>query len=93
MPLALCIKHTYKDSDIFDMFLTKLFDVTCTAVQRLGYNVRDAVLKNDVPVAQIAKVDIDMLLEIMDIMDRVCAIKIFDNNVINYYQYVVYNYI
>ncbi|XP_048267982.1 uncharacterized protein LOC100651582 isoform X2 [Bombus terrestris] len=77
MPLALCIKHTYKDSDIFDMFLTKLFDVTCTAVQRLGYNVRDAVLKNDVPVAQIAKVDIDMLLEIMDIMDRDIAVIVF----------------
>lgn len=75
--MGLCIRHSYKDYDLFDMFVTKLCDVTCTAVQRLGYNIRNVVLKNDVSVAQISKVVIDILLEITDIMDRVCT-----NNII-----------
>ena len=82
MPVSLCIKHTYRDSDIFDMFVSKMFDVTCVPIQRLGYNIRDVVLKNHVPLAQIAKINIDLLIEITDIMDRVCIIKISYNIVI-----------
>lgn len=77
LPLGLCIKHSYKDYDLFDMFVTKLCDVTSTAVQRLGYNIRNVVLKNDVSIAQISKVVIDILLEITDIMDRDIAVIVF----------------
>lgn len=77
VPLSLCIKHTYRDSDIFDMFVSKMFDVTCVPIQRLGYNIRDVVLKNHVPLAQIAKVNIDLLIEITDIMDRDIAVIVF----------------
>lgn len=75
------------------MFVTKMFDVTCTAVQRLAYNIRDVVLKNDVPIAQISKVVIDMLLEIIDIMDRVCIIILFCNYISNYCEQTVCSYI
>ncbi|XP_043258227.1 uncharacterized protein LOC122400707 isoform X1 [Colletes gigas] len=77
IPLAVCVKQTYITHDLFDMFLTKMIDVTCTAVQRLAYNIRDAVYKNDLPLAQICKVSIDILLEITDIMDRDIAVITF----------------
>lgn len=77
LPLAVCIKHTYREHDLFDMFITKMFDVTCTTVQRLAYNVRDAIVKNDLPVPHIAKVSIDKLLEMTDIMDRDIAVITF----------------
>lgn len=53
------------------MFINKLFDLTCTTVQRLAYNMRDIIRKGDLPMEQICKVSIDLLLEISDIMDRV----------------------
>lgn len=53
------------------MFLNKIFEVTCTTVQRLAYHIRDIIRKEDLPVEQICKVSIDLLLEILDIMDRV----------------------
>ncbi|XP_017884705.1 uncharacterized protein LOC108627770 [Ceratina calcarata] len=77
VPLAVCIKHTYREHDIFDMFITKMFDVTCTTVQRLAYNVRDAIVKNDLCVSHIAKVSIDKLLEMTNIMDREIAVITF----------------
>lgn len=57
------------------MFVNKLFEITCVPVQRLAYNVRDVIAKNNLPITQIAKVSIDMILEITDVMDRVCIIK------------------
>ncbi|CAK9801931.1 hypothetical protein ANTPLA_LOCUS3012 [Anthophora plagiata] len=77
IPLSMCIKHTYKEHDLFDMYITKMFDVTCTAVQRLAYNIRDVMFKNDLPMTHIAKVCIDIILEIMDIMDRDIAVITF----------------
>lgn len=53
------------------MFLNKIFEVTCTTVQRLAYHIRDIIRKENLPIEQICKVSIDMLLEILDIMDRV----------------------
>lgn len=53
------------------MFLNKLFEVTCTTMQRMAYNIRDIIRKENLPIEQICKVSIDLLLEISDIMDRV----------------------
>lgn len=53
------------------MFINKLFDVTCITVQRLAYKMRDIIRKGDLPMEQICKTCIDLLLEISDIMDRV----------------------
>lgn len=74
--MCVLIKHTYKDTDIFSMFCTKICDLTSTAIHRLAYNVRDTIIKNDLPAVQIAKTSIDMVLEIVDIMDRVCIMRI-----------------
>ncbi|XP_053988394.1 uncharacterized protein LOC128881403 isoform X1 [Hylaeus volcanicus] len=77
IPLAVCVRRSYINHDLFDMFLTKMIDVTSTAVQRLAYNIRDSIYKNDLPLAEICKVCIDMLLEITDIMDRDVAVITF----------------
>lgn len=60
-----------KDHFLFEEFLEKLFEVTCTAVQRLAYTARDVILKNDFPMEMICKSTIDHLLEIVDVIDRV----------------------
>ncbi|XP_066588058.1 uncharacterized protein [Prorops nasuta] len=77
LPLCVCIKKDYINHDLFDMFVNKIFDVTCTSVQRLAYNIRDTIWKGDLPLEQICKVSIDMLLEITDIMDRDVAVITF----------------
>lgn len=71
IPLCVCIKKNHLNHDLFDMFVSKIFDVTCTTVQRLAYNMRDIIRKGNLPMEQICKVSIDLLLEISDIMDRV----------------------
>lgn len=71
LPLCVCIRKNHLKHDFFDMFINKLFDVTSTTVQRLAYNMRDIIRKGDLPMEQICKVSIDLLLEILDIMDRV----------------------
>lgn len=71
LPLCVCIKKNHVHHDFLDMFLSKLFEVTCTTVQRLAYHVRDVIRKEDLPMEQICKMSIDLLLEILDIMDRV----------------------
>ncbi|XP_012539663.1 uncharacterized protein LOC105838551 isoform X2 [Monomorium pharaonis] len=77
IPLCVCIKKNEKTHDLFDMFISKIFDVTCIPVQRLAYNVRDIIRKGDLPMEQICKVSIDLLLEISDIMDRDVAVITF----------------
>ncbi|XP_078035209.1 integrator complex assembly factor Brat1 [Augochlora pura] len=77
IPLAVCVKQTYMSYDLFDMYINKLCDVTCTAVQRLAYNIRDTVYKNELPLTHICKVSIDIILEITDIMDRDIAVITF----------------
>lgn len=67
----MCMKKNHLNHDLFDMFCNKIFDVTCTPVQRLAYYMRDTIRKEDLPMEQICKVSIDLLLEITDIMDRV----------------------
>ncbi|XP_076292857.1 integrator complex assembly factor Brat1 [Lasioglossum baleicum] len=77
IPLAVCIRQTYITHDMFDMFINKMCDVTCTAVQRLAYNIRDTIYKNELPLPHICKVSIDIILEMMDIMDRDIAVITF----------------
>lgn len=69
----MCVKKTYlKDHELFHLFIDKLFNVTCTTIQRIAYSARDSMLKEDLPMEQICKFSIDLLLEITEIMDRVC---------------------
>lgn len=77
IPLCVCVKKNHLSHDLFDMFVSKIFDVTCTTVQRLAYNMRDIIRKSDLPMEQICKVSIDILLEISDIMDRDVAVITF----------------
>ncbi|XP_012230431.1 uncharacterized protein [Linepithema humile] len=77
LPLCVCIKKNHLNHDLFDMFINKIFDVTCTTVQRLAYYMRDIIRKEDLPMEHICKVSIDMLLEITDIMDRDVAVITF----------------
>ncbi|XP_032688076.1 uncharacterized protein LOC116852135 [Odontomachus brunneus] len=70
LPLCVCIKKSHIHHDFLDMFLNKLFEVTCTTVQRMAYHIRDIIRRENLPIEQICKVSIDMLLEILDIMDR-----------------------
>ncbi|XP_077274972.1 integrator complex assembly factor Brat1 [Temnothorax americanus] len=77
IPLCVCIKKNHLNHDLFDMFVSKIFDVTCTTVQRLAYSMRDIIRKGDLPMEQICKVSIDILLEISDIMDRDVAVIAF----------------
>lgn len=72
------MKKNNFNHDLFDMFVSKIFDVTCTTVQRLAYNMRDIIRKGDLPVEQICKVTIDLLLEISDIMDRVSTFDLLN---------------
>lgn len=84
----MCIRQSYVQHDLFDIFLTKMFDVTCTAVQRLAYNIRDTIYKNDLPLTQMSKVCIDILLEITEIMDRVNISKNNYNSVNRLVNYI-----
>ncbi|XP_050460941.1 uncharacterized protein LOC126856466 [Cataglyphis hispanica] len=77
LPLCVCIKKNHLNHDFLDMFINKIFDVTCTTVQRLAYNMRDIIWKGDLPMEQICKVSIDLVLEILDIMDRDVAVIAF----------------
>ncbi|XP_014471739.1 PREDICTED: uncharacterized protein LOC106742896 [Dinoponera quadriceps] len=70
LPLCVCIKKNHINHDFLDMFLSKIFEVTCTTVQRLAYHIRDIIRNEDLPMEQICKVSIDLLLEILDVMDR-----------------------
>lgn len=77
LPLCVCIKKDHVNNELFDMFINKLFDVTCITVQRLAYKMRDIIRKGDLPMEQICKTCIDLLLEISDIMDRDVAVITF----------------
>lgn len=84
LPLCICVRKDHVHHELFDMFINKIFDVTCMPVQRLLYNVRDVIWKSDLPLEHICKVSIDLLLEITNIMDRVRG------KYINYYHYIVF---
>ncbi|KAF7408050.1 hypothetical protein HZH66_002587 [Vespula vulgaris] len=77
LPLCICVRKDHVHHELFDMFINKIFDVTCMPVQRLLYNVRDVIWKSDLPLEHICKVSIDLLLEIINIMDRDVAVITF----------------
>ncbi|XP_043280572.1 uncharacterized protein [Venturia canescens] len=78
-PLGACIKSHYtKDHDFFEMFIDKLYDVTCHPVQRMVYNIRTIIGGNDnLPLEQICKATIDTVMELQDVMDRDLAVIAF----------------
>ena len=72
LPFCVTLKPSYmKEHYLFEEFIDKLFAVTCTPVQRLAYNTRDVIWKNDLPMEPICKASVDHILEIVDIIDRV----------------------
>lgn len=77
LPLCICVKKDHIQNELFDMFINKIFDVTCMPVQRLLYNIRDVIWKSDLPLENICKISIDLLLEITNIMDRDVAVITF----------------
>lgn len=48
-----------------------MFDITCVEIQRLAYNIRDILLKEEVDVETVCKSSVEITLEIINIMDRV----------------------
>ena len=72
MPLSSTFGIQNVDNDFFEIYVNKMFEITCSNVQRLAYSVRDVILKNnDLPMEQIAKSAIEMVLEIIEYLDRV----------------------
>lgn len=70
--MCVCLRKNRTSYDFTEMFMDKLFAVTCQPVQRLGYQTRDVMLREkDLPIEQICKSSIEVLLECIDIMDRV----------------------
>ncbi|KAI4492015.1 hypothetical protein M0802_010140 [Mischocyttarus mexicanus] len=77
LPLCICVRKDHVQNELFDMFINKIFDVTCMPVQRLLYNIRDVIWKSDLPLENICKTSINLLLEITNIMDRDVAVITF----------------
>ncbi|XP_051174019.1 uncharacterized protein LOC127289847 [Leptopilina boulardi] len=77
MPLTSTYGAKRTMHDFFEIYINKMFEITCTAIQRICYNVRDVILKTDLPLELICKSSIEMLMEIINIMDRDVAIIIF----------------
>lgn len=71
MPLTSTYGAKRTMHDFFEIYINKMFEITCTAIQRICYNVRDVILKTDLPLELICKSSIEMLMEIINIMDRV----------------------
>lgn len=69
--MFVCLKKNYKKYDIFEMFIYKVFSITCQPIQRLAYETKDVMLKEDLPLELICKSCIEMVLEVVDLMDRV----------------------
>ncbi|XP_057318159.1 uncharacterized protein LOC130663104 [Microplitis mediator] len=78
-PLLVCLNKSYKKHDIFEMFVHKMFTLTCQPIQRLAYEARDVMLKEELPLELICKSCIEMLLEVVDLMDRDTAVIAFQS--------------
>ena len=56
--------------------MDKMFSVTSVTLQRLAYNIRNVILQSpELPMESICATSIEHMLEIVDLMERVCAIK------------------
>lgn len=69
-----CPHHEFKE-----MFVDKIFSLTTQSIQRLVYHTRDVILKSDIPIEPIVKNSIDMILDIVDIMERDVAVITFQS--------------
>ncbi|XP_033214963.1 uncharacterized protein LOC117171612 [Belonocnema kinseyi] len=78
MPLSSTFGAQNSKLDFFDTYVNKMFEVTCLNVQRISFNIREVILKSKhLPMEQIAKSTVQLLLEIIDYLDRDVAIIVF----------------
>ncbi|XP_048507941.1 uncharacterized protein LOC105691973 [Athalia rosae] len=63
--------------DMLEMFAQKIFRLTCTYTQRLCYAMRDVLIKEAMPVEQIAKASVQIQLDVIDIVDKDEAVLTF----------------
>ncbi|KAL7307989.1 hypothetical protein TKK_0000077 [Trichogramma kaykai] len=78
LPLCAATKPEYKLAhSLFVDYINKIFHVTCTSVQRLGYNIREVLMKEPVPVEKICITSIENALEVINIIDRETAVLAF----------------
>ncbi|XP_015121081.1 uncharacterized protein LOC107043881 [Diachasma alloeum] len=87
-PLGTTMRHNNMKHEFFEMFVDKLYDVTCQPVQRLSYLIKDVMLRESLPVEQICKSSIEMILETIDVIGREVAVIAFQSMC-----YVLKNYI
>ncbi|XP_011314951.1 uncharacterized protein [Fopius arisanus] len=78
-PLGTTMRYNNMKHEFFKMFVDKLFDVTWQPVQRLVYLVRDVMLKENLPVEQICKSSIEMILETINVIERGVAVIAFQS--------------
>lgn len=72
MPLSSTFGAQNSKLNFFDIYVNKMFEVTCLNIQRIAYNIREVILKsNNLPMEQITKTTVQLLLEIIDYLDRV----------------------
>lgn len=77
MPLCTCIFVHEMDEDIMNIFVQKLFKISCNYTQRLCFMLRDTLLKEEMPLENICKTAIQIAMDIVDVIDRDCAVIIF----------------
>nr|XP_046491029.1 uncharacterized protein LOC124223270 [Neodiprion pinetum] len=77
MPLTVCMRLPDLAEDVLEIFMLKLFALTNTYTQRLGYMSRDILIRGDLPTELIAKTSIQIALETIDLIDRNSAVIIF----------------
>lgn len=78
-PMGSLMKRELMQNDCGKIFIDKLFDVTCQPVQRVCYDLRDAMDKEKINAQYICKASIEMLIEIIDVMDRSTAVITFQS--------------
>lgn len=70
-PMSALMNRGLMKNDFGEMFIDKLFHVTSQPVQRICYLLKDVMTKEKLNSEKICKASIEMLLEIIDVMDRV----------------------
>ncbi|KAK0095161.1 hypothetical protein PV326_009078 [Microctonus aethiopoides] len=79
IPMFVGFRQNSSHHEFKDMFVDKIFSLTTQSVQRLVYHTRDVILKSDIPIEPIVKHSIDMILDIVDILDRDVAVITFQS--------------
>ncbi|XP_063981218.1 uncharacterized protein LOC135164623 [Diachasmimorpha longicaudata] len=78
-PMGTTMRHSNMKHEFFEMFVDKLYDVTCQPIQRLSYLIRDLMLRESLPVEHICKSSIEMILETIDVIGRGVAVIAFQS--------------